>query len=270
MKISIREKDIGMIKDIDVSCKDGVIVLNFDCANGGVPMVNSRPIIPVPMAYPLKDLNHLTWSEIEAIGAAGKARETFALGATKKDHMKNGYDAEWKIIGFDHDDLADGSGKAPISWDMVRAYKDEWAMNDEATNAGGWDQCKARKRMDGELLSLCSDELQAIVKPVIKLTSAGSCSKDIVKSICKLWLKSEKELFGRCVYSAPGEGHWYEYYRQEDVPYFALDENGDRVCQRLRSAGYYGSGIFCSVGTDGSAATDGADYSLALLPGFSC
>lgn len=94
MKISIREKDIGMFKAIDVSCKDGVIVLDFDCANCGVPMVNSRPIVPVPMVYPLKDLNHLTWSEIEAIGAAGKARETFALGATKKDHMKNGYDAE--------------------------------------------------------------------------------------------------------------------------------------------------------------------------------
>ena len=268
MKISIREKDIGMFKAIDVSCKDGVIVLDFDCANCGVPMVNSRPIVPVPMVYPLKDLNHLTWSEIEAIGAAGKARETFALGATKKDHMKNGYDAEWKIIGFDHDDLADGSGKAPISWDMVRAYKDEWSMNDEATNAGGWDQCKARKRVDGELLSLCSDELQAIIKPVIKLTSAGSCSKDIIKSICKLWLKSEKELFGRCIYSAPGEGHWYEYYRQEDVPYFALDENGDRVCQWLRSALCTGSNLFCSVNTDGSANNNNANYSLALLPGF--
>ena len=270
MKISIREKDIGMFKAIDVSCKDGVIVLDFDCANCGVPMVNSRPIVPVPMVYPLKDLNHLTWSEIEAIGAAGKARETFALGATKKDHMKNGYDAEWKIIGFDHDDLADGSGKAPISWDMVRAYKDEWSMNDEATNAGGWDQCKARKRMDGELLSLCSDELQAIIKPVIKLTSAGSCSKDIIKSICKLWLKSEKELFGRCIYSAPGEGHWYEYYRQEDVPYFALDENGDRVCQWLRSARYTSYYSFCIVNTDGSADNNNAYYSLALLPGFSC
>ena len=67
-------------------------------------------------------------------------------------------------------------------------------------------------------------------RPVIKLTSAGSCSKDIIKSICKLWLKSEKELFGRCIYSAPGEGHWYEYYRQEDVPYFALDENWRLVC----------------------------------------
>ena len=143
-------------------------------------------------------------------------------------------------------------------------------MNDEATNAGGWDWCKARKRMDGELLSLCSDELQAIIKPVIKLTSAGSCSKDIIKSICKLWLKSEKELFGRCIYSAPGEGHWYEYYRQEDVPYFALDENGDRVCQWLRSARYSHDNFFCIVDTDGSADIYYASYSLALLPGFSC
>ena len=124
--------------------------------------------------------------------------------------------------------------------------------------------------MDGELLSLCSDELQAIIKPVIKLTSAGSCSKDIIKSICKLWLKSEKELFGRCIYSAPGEGHWYEYYRQEDVPYFALDENGDRVCQWLRSASCNATSDFCSVGAGGSAGSSGAACSLALLPGFSC
>ena len=115
-----------------------------------------------------------------------------------------------------------------------------------------------------------ADGRRAVIKPVIKLTSAGSCSKDIIKSICKLWLKSEKELFGRCIYSAPGEGHWYEYYRQEDVPYFALDENGDRVCQWLRSAYYNSNDLFCNVYTDGSATTANAYYSLALLPGFSC
>ena len=77
-------------------------------------------------------------------------------------------------------------------------------------------------------------------------------------------------MFGRCIYSAPGEGHWYEYYRQEDVPYFALDENGDRVCQWLRSAYYNYYYTFCSVDTDGSAGYYLARYSLALLPGFSC
>ena len=59
------------------------------------------------------------------------------------------------------------------------------------------------------------------------------------------------------------------YYRQEDVPYFALDENGDRVCQWLRSANYYGNNYFCNVYTGGSAHGDYASCSLALLPGFS-
>ena len=86
MKISIREKDIGMFKAIDVSCKDGMIVLDFDCANCGVPMVNSRPIVPVPMVYPLKDLNHLTWSETMMIWPTEAARHRFRgiwLGLTK-------------------------------------------------------------------------------------------------------------------------------------------------------------------------------------------
>ena len=270
MKINIREKDIDMIKTINVSCKDGAIILDFDCANGGVPMVNSRPTVTAPMAYPLKDLNHLTWSEIEAIGAAGKARETFALGATKKDHMKNGYDVEWKIIGFDHDDLADKPGKAPISWDMVVAYKDKYPMNDENTTVDGWNQCKARKMLDGDLFNLCSDELQAIIKPVIKLTSAGDCSKDIVKSICMMWLKSEKELFGRCINSAPGEGHWYEYYSQEDTPYFVFNEKGDKVMQWLRSSNSNYTYSFCTVNDFGCADTLFASVPLALLPGFSC
>ena len=39
--------------------------------------------------------------------------------------------------------------------------------------------------------------------------------------------------------SAPGEGHWYEYYRQEDVPYFATDMDLERVIRWLRSADYY-------------------------------
>ena len=37
--------------------------------------------------------------------------------------MKNGFVAEYQIMDFDHDDLADGSGKAPISWDMIALYK---------------------------------------------------------------------------------------------------------------------------------------------------
>ena len=273
MEICVKSDCGGILPNIHIDGTVDKLILNFDsvsrrdittdCAGVG----KTTDLLHKPL---LINLDHLSWDEINRIGDSGKARETFALGATKHDKMKNGFVAEWKIIGFAHDDLADGSGKAPISWDMVRVYRERWAMNDDCTNAGGWDKCRMNQRMNSELLSQCSDELQAIIKPVIKLTSAGGCSKEIIKSVCKLWLKSEKELFGRCFYSVPGEGHWYEYYRQEDVPYFAEDEDGERVYQALRSASYNYSGNFCYVNTDGSASNNFAYYSLALLPGFSC
>lgn len=55
-------------------------------------------------------------------------------------------------------------------------------MNQECTNEGGWDRCELRKWLNSEFLTLCSDELRSIVRPAIKLTSAGNKSKDMIKS----------------------------------------------------------------------------------------
>ena len=90
----------------------------------------------------------------------------------------------------------------------------------------------------------------------------------MIKSNDYFFILSEKELFGRAIYSAPGEGHWYEYYRQEDVPYFATDMDLERVIRWLRSALYSNTTSFCIVITDGSANYGIAHWSYALLPGF--
>ena len=110
----------------------------------------------------------------------------------------------------------------------------------------GWDRCELRKWLNSEFLTLCSDELRSIVRPVIKLTSAGNKSKDMIKSNDYFFILSEKELFGRAIYSAPGEGHWYEYYRQEDVSYFATDMDLERVIRWLRSATCGSDDAFCT------------------------
>ncbi len=273
MEICVKSDRGGVLPNIHIDGTVDKLILNFestlpaDRATGCACTGERVNLLPDSL---LSNLDHLHWDEINRIGISGKARDTFALGATKHDRMKNGFVAEWRIIGFEHDDLADGSGKAAISWDMVKVYKEWWAMSDDHTNAGGWDKCKMNQRMNSELLSQCSDELQAIIKPVIKLTSAGNRSNEIIKSACKLWLKSEKELYGRCFYSEPGEGSWYEYYRQEDVPYYAEREDGERVLQWLRSAIYSCNNAFCHVDTDGSASSNSARSALALAPGFSC
>lgn len=217
---------------------------------------------------PLKDLNKLSWRDIDQIGDFGHARRLIALKATKKDQMKDGWVSEWRTIGFDHDDLAEEFGKAPISWELTRVYKDSKEMNPRDTNSGGWDECALRKWLNTEFFDLCSDELQKVIKPVFKLSSAGNRSTEIVKSKDKIWLKSEKELFGRCRYSVPGEGHWYEVYRQEDEPYYKKDINANKAYQWLRSADYRTNYFFCDANTDGSACVADAYYSLAVAPSF--
>lgn len=251
------------------------INLSVDLDDDGLLICSTPSTLVVPETSKnledglLHDLNHLSWEELYAIGLSGNARQSIALGAVKTDHMKNNLDVEYRIIGFNHDDLADGSGKAPFSWEMTRVYKDERPMNQECTNKGGWDACELRKWLNSEFLALCSDELQSVIRPVIKLTSAGGMSDKIIESVDKIFILSEKEVFGRAIYSAPGEGHWYEYYKLEDVPYFAMDEDEERFLRWLRSARSAGNHYFCYVSTSGSAGYDSAGYSLALLPGFS-
>ena len=103
--------------------------INFsvDLDEDGLLICSTPPNLAIPKRPEntstnlMSDLNHLSWEELYAIGLNGDARRYIALGAVKTDHMKNGLDVEYRIIGFNHDDLADGSGKAPFSWEMTRA-----------------------------------------------------------------------------------------------------------------------------------------------------
>lgn len=266
MNLFITKEELAQRKHINFSMdldESGLLISSLP------QEISVPPLIQKPNTGLLTDLNHLTWPELFAIGQKGQARQQIALGATKIDHMKNGYGAEYRIIGFGHDDLADGSGKAPFTWQMTKVFKEHRPMNDDCTNEGGWEACALRKWLNSDFLKLCSDELQSVIRPVIKLTSAGDRSKEIIKSVDQIFILSEKEVYGRVFYSVPGEGSWYEYYRLEDVPYFALDDDESAVWWWLRSPCYGSDGGFCIVFSNGSYNATAARSSGGLRPGFS-
>ena len=89
----------------------------------------------------------------------------------------------------------------------------------------------------------------------------------IIETLDSFWIKSEKELYGRNIYSAPGEGHWYEWYRQEDVAWFKL-RNGNPDYTMLRSPSSGNSNRFCYVNSDGNADTYNASDSSGVAFGF--
>lgn len=89
----------------------------------------------------------------------------------------------------------------------------------------------------------------------------------IIETLDSFWIKSEKELYGRNIYSAPGEGHWYEWYRQEDVAWFKL-RNGNPEYTMLRSPCSGNSGFFCFVSSSGNAGYGSAGSSRGVAFGF--
>lgn len=122
---------------------------------------------------------------------------------------------------------------------------------------------------DGVIYQLMPDEILEVVEPVIKLTAnTYDGANELLETECKFWIKSEKETFGRNIYSAPGEGHWYEYYRQEDVPW-GKKRNGPAEYTMLRSPYYNYSNYFCAVNTAGSAYYYFAWSSSGVAPAFS-
>ena len=65
---------------------------------------------------------------------------------------------------------------------------------------------------------LLPSDLQALILPVKKKTSAGGESEEIVETIDKLFLPSEIEVAGTTDCSCEGEGEIYEYFKSANMP----------------------------------------------------
>lgn len=266
MKIKIDALTIETEKPVETLSFSVSAFGNVECNSELVSETCETCSCPAPHAKAWLDcLDDLSWDEIDRIGKSGTARERFALGATKKDHMKNGFVAVWQIIGFDHDDLEDGSGKAPISWDMVGLYKDEAAMRKDGSSVW-WNDSDIRSFLNGDFKNNVSNELAAVVKPVWKYSANRNGVME--KTADEFWIKSEQELYGRKFWSYGSEGHWYEFYAQENVCYNKKKPNGNDDWQWLRSVRAGTSSTFCRVAASGSAGTADARNSVGFAPAF--
>lgn len=127
-----------------------------------------------------------------------------------------------QIVGFNHDDLSDGSGKAGTTFGMKNLYYSKYPMNSTNSNDGGWDECLMRTSTMQEIFNNLPDELQSVIKLVNKKATTGNQSTDIVTSQDKLWLYSEVELDGTTNSGYKDEGTQYEYWQ-------SYNTNSDRV-----------------------------------------
>lgn len=118
--------------------------------------------------------------------------------------------ADVEIIGHNHDDLADNSGKAALTFfckDLPNLYR---GMNELSSDEGGWINSAMREFTNGELLESLPVELQAALKPVLKISDGGSSDKTLATSTDSCWLASYDEVgFTSGSYNLSGQGELY-------------------------------------------------------------
>ena len=157
------------------------------------------------------------------------------------------------IIGKNHDDYADGSGKAPLTFQLHDCYGETKNMNSSNTNSGGWTSCAMRSTHLPAILSKMPTEVQNGIREVNKLTSAGDNSSTINTTADKLFLLSEVEIFGSTTNSAEGEGTQYDYYKAGNSKVKQL--NGSVSAWWERSPLASDSARFCVVSKSGGRAS---------------
>lgn len=150
-----------------------------------------------------------TWEQIIEACHNNEVPETWKV-ADQKPMTIDGADYQIDIIGKNHDDYADGSGKAPLTFQLHDCYKLKKAMHNTTTNSKGWSRCDMRETNLPIILKQMPTEVQSGIREVNKLTSE---SRTIVTTADKLFLLSEIEIFGSDENSGKGEGTQYNYYK---------------------------------------------------------
>lgn len=172
--------------------------------------INAGTIV-TPAAVSAPVFASASWAEIAEISEAGNASAYFAVGDEKTIELSTGEQITLVILGFDHDDLSDGSGKAGMTIGMKNLLATKFRMDVTATS-DGWYESEMRTSTMTTLLSHLPSDLQAAIKTVKKKATAGSNGETITTYHDKLWLFSRVELDGINMQPWVNEGTQYEYW----------------------------------------------------------
>lgn len=155
-----------------------------------------------------------TWEQIIEACHNNAVPDTWEV-ADQKPMTIGGSDYLIDIIGKNHDDYADGSGKAPLTFQLHDCYADTKQMNSSDTSRSGWTSCAMRQTHLPAILALMPIEVQNGIREVNKKTMLSSSIRPKTTAD-KLFLLSEIEIFGSVTYSYKGEGTQYDYYKADN------------------------------------------------------
>lgn len=129
--------------------------------------------------------------------AYAKAKAAMDAGTKFSMKLTDGKTLEYRIVGINHDDLADGSGKAGLTF-LTTSTGIQSRMNATDTTVGGWEKSELHAKMNGgEIWSPMPSDFQSKVKVVKKLTnnvSAANKNAVVTATSDRLFLLSYSEI----------------------------------------------------------------------------
>lgn len=219
----------------------GMLTNWFGLAGGSVPVKSS--------------VNDYTWEELstisDEISAAPSQEEAINIAKryhlcnedgtldgsqTKTVELSNGVSSSVKIIGFNHDDKSDGSGKAGITFAFTEIVTYA-PMSTRGSNKGGWQYSDLRAQLNSDFYDALPEDLRNEIVEVNKSTNnVGAVYESKTKTFdtsCvsatpdKLWIPSYTEIIGdvRGTTTNDPEG-FAEILSEEGHQYQLFSDNG--------------------------------------------
>lgn len=154
-----------------------------------------------------------TWGVIIANIDNGTYRSKYKIGNYKPLDLGAEGVINMQIAAFDTDDLADGSGKAPITFMGKELLEKSIAMNgplitnEDGTYSGGtidgWEKCNMREHLKDNIKPLITDSVRNRIAEVIKTQRAYNTSGSSFTQITQddVWIPEFNEVYPRGKYA---------------------------------------------------------------------
>ena len=144
-----------------------------------------------------------SWDEILASVANGTYKQKYKVGNYKPLDLGSEGIVNMQIAGIEKDDLADGSGKAPITWISKELLSTSKRMNpkratEEGTGGiGGWEKCELRAYLIGTIMPLIPESVRSEIKIVSKTQNAYNISESSFSQTTQdaVWIPNYVEVF---------------------------------------------------------------------------
>ena len=160
-----------------------------------------------------KPWDEMTWDEVIAATKNGKYKN-FEIGAMKELDLGSEGIVHMQIVGIDVDDLADGSGKAPLTFIGKELLNTSHRMNSanngnaEGTGTiGGWEKCEMRTYLKEAVKPLIAENVRNAIVNVTKHSNIFDTSgTKVLNSVTTddVWIPSYQEIFGGTSYETLG------------------------------------------------------------------